>query len=264
MIGVFGIIIRTSVLLMCVSVVSLALRRASASVRHALWVVGLLAVLVFPVVSNLIPELDLAILPAITATTIFDTTPSPVAAPDVVAVFEGSEIEQSHDASALSSTVVPSRTPSASKWTSRWTGGQWLALLWALGSCVFVFGWMKSIWDLHRLTERSRLLTEDGWSERLSEVQREIGVSGNVGLRIGDDAIPPMTWGIFRRRGNCCVGRQVPTAVPSERGDLHGVPSPRVAVCFLNLFARRSTHDARTFRRSACWSVGRQRVRPER
>ena len=47
MIAALGILIRTSVLLACVSVFSLALRRASASVRHALWVVALLAVLAF-------------------------------------------------------------------------------------------------------------------------------------------------------------------------------------------------------------------------
>jgi hypothetical protein len=45
MIAALGILIRTSVLLACVSLLSLALRRASASVRHALWVVALLAVL---------------------------------------------------------------------------------------------------------------------------------------------------------------------------------------------------------------------------
>src|SRR5215475_6464918 len=75
MIAVLGIVIRTSMLLICVSVVSFGLRRASASVRHALWAIGLLAVLVFPLVSDLLPKWDVPMLPAGSVLSRYDTSP---------------------------------------------------------------------------------------------------------------------------------------------------------------------------------------------
>src|SRR4051812_40875789 len=85
MIGALGIVIRTSVLLACVSLLSLVLRRASASVRHALWVVALLAALASPIASGVLPEWDLAILPANNTPTIaFNTTPPQAPAPKPV------------------------------------------------------------------------------------------------------------------------------------------------------------------------------------
>jgi hypothetical protein len=63
---------------------------------------------------------------------------------------------------------------------------------------VFIFGWAKSVWDLHRLTQRSSTPTDDALNAQLAEAQREIGVSGNsVAHRFRND--PPMTWGFLRR-----------------------------------------------------------------
>jgi len=197
MTAAFGIVIRTSALLVCVRLLSLVLRRASASVRHALWAIGLLAVLVFPVVSRWIPEWDIAILPEKSIkTSSIDTTPAPVPLPDAVSVIARSEIRQPSENPAP--VVASGHLQAAGNWIPRWGTGQWLALLYLLGSGVFLFGWLKSVWDLHRLTQRSRPLTGDGWDERLLETQREIGVPGTIQLRTSTDAISPMMWGIFR------------------------------------------------------------------
>jgi beta-lactamase regulating signal transducer with metallopeptidase domain/mono/diheme cytochrome c family protein len=196
MIAALGILIRTSVLLACVSLLSLALRRASASVRHALWVVALLAVLAFPIASRVLPEWDLAILPENTPRAIvFDTTPPPAPMPEPVTSHArlGSE-PSSVTSNPVKSADVRPQIPSSTPW--RWT--QWLAIAWALGSLVFAFGWVKSLLDLHWLTQRSGTSTDDGLNAQLAEAQREIGVSGTIPLRIASEAIPPMTWGILR------------------------------------------------------------------
>jgi beta-lactamase regulating signal transducer with metallopeptidase domain len=190
-----GIVIRTSVLLACVSALSLSLRRASASVRHALWVVGLLAVLVFPLASRVLPKWDWVILPAnAPSATAFDTTPAPAPAPDAVIISSNSVLSPSVRSAPKTTAVVLSAAASRQNWS--W--GDWIALAWALGSSLFVFGWLKSIWDLHLLTLQSKPLTEDGWCEVLANVQHEIGVEGSVRLRVATQPIPPMTWGIFR------------------------------------------------------------------
>src|SRR3954471_22087598 len=155
MIGALGIVIRTSVLLACVSLLSLVLRRASASVRHALWAVALLAVLAFPIASRLLPEWDLAILPANNLPAIaFDTTPPPLPAPKPVT----GHVHLDNEAS----TVAPNSAESAVvhaqiRFSTPWTWSQWLALVWGLGSLVFIFGWVKSLLELHWLTRRSAL-----------------------------------------------------------------------------------------------------------
>ena len=85
MMAALGILIRTSVLLACVGLLGLALRRASASVRHALWVVALLAVLAFPIASRMLPEWNLVILPeSAPPAVVFDTTPPSVPMPETV------------------------------------------------------------------------------------------------------------------------------------------------------------------------------------
>jgi beta-lactamase regulating signal transducer with metallopeptidase domain len=188
----FAIVIKTTVLLLCVSVASVALRRASASVRHALWVVGLLAVLVFPV-SRILPEWDWAILPeAPPPRTAFDTTPAPLPTLETVRIPSSPSSDLSNFSAGVSP-VFQSHSHSASKWT--WQ--HWIGVLWVFGSSVLVVGWLKSIWDLQRLTRRSTPLSERGWADCLAEVRRDIGVKGPVELRVVPDAIPPMAWGIF-------------------------------------------------------------------
>ena len=194
MIAALGIVVRTSVLLACVSLLSLALRRASASVRHALWVVGLLAVLVFPLASRVLPEWDWVVLPETTPPAVaFDTTPEPAVVPEPGAAYTHVSPEPSRAASATTDPAVHPHIPAS----TRWNWSNWLALIWALGSLVFMLGWAKSVWDLHLLTRSSRPGTE-GLNAQLMEAQREIGISATIPLRIAAEAIPPMTWGILR------------------------------------------------------------------
>src|SRR5215467_4505328 len=56
--------IKTAVLLVTASLLSWIARRASASLRHALWASALLAVLAFPLVVLVAPAINLAVLPA--------------------------------------------------------------------------------------------------------------------------------------------------------------------------------------------------------
>src|SRR5678816_3729285 len=63
-----GVIIKTTILLALASLMTLGLRRASASARHTLWFVALLAALLLPPASRLLPQLPLPVLPEETFT----------------------------------------------------------------------------------------------------------------------------------------------------------------------------------------------------
>ena len=58
-----NVLVKTTLILMCVWVLALLLRRSSAAARHAVWAVGLVSVLAFPVVSRVLPSIDLPLLP---------------------------------------------------------------------------------------------------------------------------------------------------------------------------------------------------------
>src|SRR5678815_1594973 len=58
-----SVIVKTTIVLACASLMTLALRRASASARHAVWAIALLSALILPIASTVLPELALPILP---------------------------------------------------------------------------------------------------------------------------------------------------------------------------------------------------------
>src|SRR5688572_752545 len=66
-----SVIAKTTILLACASLITLGLRRHSASARHAVWAIALLSALILPVASAYLPEVALPILPEET----FDATP---------------------------------------------------------------------------------------------------------------------------------------------------------------------------------------------
>ena len=59
-----SLIVKTTAMLVVVSLLCLSLRKASASTLHAIWALALLGVLAFPVAATLLPSIDLPVLPA--------------------------------------------------------------------------------------------------------------------------------------------------------------------------------------------------------
>ena len=58
-----SVIAKTTILLACASLMTLALRRASASAKHAVWAIALLSALILPIASRFLPEVALPVLP---------------------------------------------------------------------------------------------------------------------------------------------------------------------------------------------------------
>src|SRR4030095_15008555 len=75
-----SVIAKTTIVLAVASLMTLALRRASASARHAVWAIALLSALILPIASTVLPELALPILPEETLTAarpLFSDDPPP-------------------------------------------------------------------------------------------------------------------------------------------------------------------------------------------
>ncbi len=172
--------IKATILLICAGLLSSALARASASIRHAIWAAALLAALALPVVSTILPEINFQVLPE-------PALPSaaPAAAPLSI------EINAAPIASpAIENPVAADSAP--------WDWTQWLLLLWAAGASVVLLPSAAALWDLHRLKAASSRDLDDSWCKLLAEMRKKLSISKPVDLRISANP-GPLTSGIFRK-----------------------------------------------------------------
>jgi len=58
-----SVIAKTTILLACASLMTLGLRRVSASARHTVWAIALLSAIVLPIGASLLPEFAFPVLP---------------------------------------------------------------------------------------------------------------------------------------------------------------------------------------------------------
>ena len=167
--------IKATILLICAGLLSAALARASASIRHAIWAAALFGALALPVISTIVPEVNFAVLPA----------PIPSAGPPAAPL----SIEI-HAASAAwpGSLIAAGSAP--------WDWTRWLLLLWAAGTCIVLLPGAGALWELNGLKAASHDALDDSWRELLTEIRRKFSISGPVDLRIAANP-GPLTTGIF-------------------------------------------------------------------
>jgi hypothetical protein len=63
---------------------------------------------------------------------------------------------------------------------------------------MLLLRWFGSAWDLRRLKRSSIPVTDPSSLELLAELKHELKITTPVDVRIGEAAVPPMTWGVFR------------------------------------------------------------------
>src|SRR5688572_6094152 len=182
-----SVMLKTTVILALVSVVCIALRKASASTLHAIWAVGLLAVLAFPVAAALLPSIDVPILPGERIDASSSITQPSAPAPGLEVQRPSLDAEPTRDLPSAAAVAQP-----------LWTWREWRRIVWGLGSCVVFSGWIFALLELKRSKRNSIPVAATEWLTLLEGLQRQLGVSGSVRLRISQKAVPPMTWGILR------------------------------------------------------------------
>jgi beta-lactamase regulating signal transducer with metallopeptidase domain len=173
--------IRALILLLGTAFVDVAFRKASASTRHTIWVLGLTAVLVLPAASVVLPDINV-FLPRNAATAIpWITEHSPI-------------VNRPENASFAEQSPPPLSTSEVRRIPLRW----WLALMWSAGALVVIGRWLIGIREVGALRRNSSVVEDDRWRALLSAARRDLGVAAAVELRIGGNAIPPMMWGVLR------------------------------------------------------------------
>lgn len=181
-----SVILKTTLLLSCASLMTLALRRASASVRHLIWVITLSAVVVLPFASSFVPQVELPVLP---------------------------ETEESADTSGFSLSEIwqPRRTienpvrpgvrnslvaPPSPR--SPWYWQQWIAAIWLCGVVAVLARLLLGSLAARRLAQSASEVRGEEWLSVLESLKNQLGLRARVSLKVVNQPVPPMTWGLFR------------------------------------------------------------------
>src|SRR5688572_18316489 len=197
-----SVIAKTTILLACASLITIGLRRASASARHAVWAIALLSALILPVASTLLPEISLPILPeeAFNAATPLFSSGNPTPTPPPGAEARGLPLvsHKGPAAVSLSGTVGSSVPATPENDNLFFVRKHTLAFVWVAGASVVLLRLLLGSLTIRRLRRQSLPVDGSGWEDTLDDLKAILLLKRPVTLRISNQTIPPMTWGIFR------------------------------------------------------------------
>ncbi len=226
------VLVKGAVLLFAASLITMAMRKASAAARHLVWAIALCGVLMLPLFSVVVPSLRLPILPTFTTVAPRHTSAShirvlPVRTPPVrpsLMVTAGAPAD--HDARpqqrpALPAPVTPhvnaiagthngmlaaaptARTRPMTTAIEHWVAIRWPLLLlaiWTIGvaliGLVGLMGYMRLAWRL----ARARTISTGSIALLAAGICRELKLGRPVRIAIDDSLLIPLAHGVFRPR----------------------------------------------------------------
>ncbi|MDP6721920.1 MAG: M56 family metallopeptidase, partial [Pirellulaceae bacterium] len=220
--------VKAGVLLALTSMTAFLLRHKSAAVRHRLWCLGICGVVILPVLSLMLPQWRLPLLPATEAVAVArptvqeDHQPNahlsineprgeqrPVTGPRVL---ERNELAESDSMSAfangsltghlvpdppsdlttqLSEEALPTRQKPSS--AQGWFIGAWLVGL-IIVLIPFAFGLAANLWMLRR----SKHIRASKWTRLADQLAAKLLLTRRVTLLEARESVVPMTWGVVR------------------------------------------------------------------
>jgi beta-lactamase regulating signal transducer with metallopeptidase domain len=155
--------LKGAVVLALTGAVAAMVRSASAATRHLVWSIGLAAAAALPLLQWLLPEWDLAVLPARASATVPGSVPAAVAA-------------------------APAEPGLA--------GG--LVWLWLAGTAATLAGFLVGRLRVRWIARAATPVDYGPWAALLIRLSGEIGLSRRVRLLRGPEATMPMMWGVLR------------------------------------------------------------------
>jgi beta-lactamase regulating signal transducer with metallopeptidase domain len=151
--------LKGAVVLALAGAVATGARYASAAARHLVWSIGLAAALALPLLQLLLPDWNLAILPARESASASGAVPAAAAAPGLA-------------------------------------GG--LVWLWLAGAAATLAAYLVGRLRVRWIARTATPLDHGPWAALLVRLSGEIGLSRRVRLLCGPEATMPMMWGVLR------------------------------------------------------------------
>src|SRR5437868_7007676 len=208
--------VKSTVILVLAAIVTICLRRSSASLRHLVWTLACGGVLALPLASALLPNWRVAGWPRLDVPMTFDANEQrepPLAAAASVAQVPHAVTPATTGAPAVRSSITLN-------WTALvlpvWLGGV-LAVLIAVAIGMARIAWLERI---------TPPVEDESWWLLVEDLSLEVGLTRQVRLLQAKGAAMPMTWGIRQRRH----GAAGPAGDPAARRAGHAAAA-RYAVC---------------------------------
>ncbi|MEX0727479.1 MAG: M56 family metallopeptidase [Planctomycetaceae bacterium] len=195
--------LKATVLLLAAWLTTLLLRRSSSALKHRLWSLSMLGLLLLPVLSWALPAWQLAVLPVSEQN---ESTRTPAAvefAADVPerdnrvdAIVAAPPATDDQNVPTIAAGERTKEPVASSSFTM--TGAIGTVGLWSLGcvlSLTVVFiGWCRA----RRMVRSSSIVQDAQWQALLTSLCQRLGLRKNIELREGTDSIVPLTWGLFK------------------------------------------------------------------
>jgi beta-lactamase regulating signal transducer with metallopeptidase domain/multidrug resistance efflux pump len=179
-------------LLLVAAISVLVLRKASAAIRHFVWLCALGALLVLPILSVLLP--GWAVLPRLN-TAVAKSAPSLNPERPFQSHLDQAAVIEVEPLPASGAAPVPSIASKKS-----FSVRDWLPLLWALGFALLVIRVAAAQWFLSRAGKRGILVRHGRLAEAKQEAWQKLNVRQPVQLLLDSRRTIPMAWGVFRPR----------------------------------------------------------------
>jgi len=205
-----SVILKTTVVLACASLMTLGLRRSSASTKHAVWAIALLCALALPVASLILPEIRVAVLPAERFAA--DPLPAkggvaarPLAEQTSVERETGRAKPKENRSGSRNSAILTTPSAPAAQPPLLLQGGDGgsanptniAVLLWASGASLVLIRLAIGSLTVRRLARVAAPTSDPAWIDIIDDLKAQLSISRPIRLRIAERTIPPMTWGIF-------------------------------------------------------------------
>ncbi|MEO8192734.1 MAG: M56 family metallopeptidase [Gemmatimonadales bacterium] len=207
---VFGLLIDTalkgSVLIAAAAIVAYLLRDRSAAARHAAWSAAVIGHLALPVLTLLMPQWRLPVLPAppwldtpaVTTPALNAVSNPPAASPastptvDAVTSSTGAAAPTSRPGSPSPAISTPAQSGLRANWPLIST----LGLLWILGTTLVLLRLAIGTWRVGRLAKLGDRVDDGEWLSLTQRLANRLGITRPLILLRGDRLAVPVTWGI--------------------------------------------------------------------
>ena len=195
-----------TVLLCLATIVAALLWRAAASVRHRVWGMALVGLLVVPFLSLLLPQWRVPIIPA-TVIEVAGSAMWPEGKPDEPA--PGGRVSQAGSSSATAKALPQLATEdlspgtagvsrSVASWARRLSWESAVLMIWLAGAALLLARILVGGLRTRVLLRRARLVADGDCPMLVEELRLQLGLRREVRLLEHPDALVPMTLGVLR------------------------------------------------------------------
>ncbi|HEX4568214.1 MAG TPA: M56 family metallopeptidase, partial [Vicinamibacterales bacterium] len=226
-------IVKASLILGITALAAASLRRASASARHLVWMLGLISALAVPAVSIVTPRWELPIVKITEATERTGQHHNGGTEERSTAGQSDSKDQGVSVSPLLRVKAVPLSPSSPSPQTPFSPSPAAVALVaWALGAAIVLGRMLLGLLAVQWMSRRTAAVTDAPWLDEARTLAASLGLTRVRFLRSGAQSMP-MAWGVFRSS----------VLMPA---DADGWPIERLRIVLLHELAHVKRHDCLT------------------